>query len=124
VSNPVFTTLAPVRFATLAAGPYAALLAGAPLYLHAPFDARSFVSEFEACGPAHLVAPRALAEALAASGGAWRLASLILSGSGVAGLPPIDNGGALVDLDGLSELARATIAPMMAAEPEKIARRA
>jgi hypothetical protein len=81
--DPILSTLAPVSFAGLAAGPYAALLAGCALHLHGPFDAAAFLATFETRAPTHLVAPVALAEALAADGplGLNAISSLMLAGA-------------------------------------------
>ena len=77
---PIITTIAPVTFAGLAAGPVAALLAGAPLLLHGPFASAGFAALLQRAGPAHLVAPAALLPALQRAGLAHAAtrASLIL----------------------------------------------
>ena len=77
----ILTTLSCASAAGLAAGPLAALAAGARLVFHAPFDARGFLAALEAVAPAHLVIPGALAPALRAAGALakGRISSLILS---------------------------------------------
>ncbi len=77
----ILTTLSCASAAGLAAGPLAALDAGARLVFHAPFDARGFLAALEAAAPAHLVIPEALAPALLAAGALTkgRISSLILS---------------------------------------------
>lgn len=77
---PIVTTIAPVTFAGLVAGPVAALLAGAPLFLHGPFATAGFTSLLERIRPAHLVAPAAMLPALRHAGllTAETLASLVL----------------------------------------------
>ena len=107
--DPIVSTLAPVSFSALAAGPFAALLAGCSLHLHGPFDGEQFLAECDACAPAHLVAPRALALALATDGllESARLASLMIK-DGVAGLSlSAQSGAPVIDLDGLTALAPA-----------------
>jgi non-ribosomal peptide synthetase component F len=76
----IVTTLAPVSFAGLVAGPVAALLAGAPLLLHGPFAAADFTALVAGAGPAHLVVPAAILPMLQGAGflDAEMLASLIL----------------------------------------------
>lgn len=65
---PLVSAILPASFAGLVAGPAAALIAGAPLVLHAPFDARQLLTICEALRPVHLIAPVMLAEEFAASG--------------------------------------------------------
>ncbi len=110
--DPIFSALALSGFAGLAAGPFAALLAGCPLHLHGPFDADGFIAGLDACAPAHLAAPRALAEALCADGrpAAASFASLMLTG----GARPLFAAPAnipVIDLDGLGGFATARRAP-------------
>lgn len=66
--SPSLSTLAPARFAGLVAGPLAALVSGAPLVLHGPFNAAALVNLVDALGPSHLIAPGALLEPLSRSG--------------------------------------------------------
>ena len=77
---PIVTTIAPTTFAGLCAGPVAALLAGAPLILHGPFQSAEFSTLLRRWSPAHLVAPSALLAALRGAQlvNSQRLASLIL----------------------------------------------
>lgn len=65
--TPLLSTLVPVSFAGLVAGPIAGLGAGAPLVLHAPLDAARLMDMIGAAGPVHLVAPAALAQDVSAS---------------------------------------------------------
>ncbi len=83
----ILTTISCASAAGLAAGPLAALAAGARLVFHAPFDSRGFLAEVEAACPVHLVIPEALAPALEVAGALskGRFSSLILS---CAGGPP------------------------------------
>ena len=76
----IFSTLAPASFAGLVAGPFASLLAGAPLHLHGPFDAARFAETLGRPAPCHLVIPGALLPMLrtARLAGTDRLASLLL----------------------------------------------
>ncbi len=111
--DPIISTLAPVRFGALAAGPFTALLAGCALHLHAPFDAEAFLAEFDAHAPAHLVVPAALAQALAAGGGmqGGRVASLMVSGKphayvGIEDVP-------VIDIDALAPLAKYQAPPIL-----------
>lgn len=101
--NPIVSTLAPIRFGALAAGPFAALLAGCALHFHGPFDAEAFVSQIGTDKPAHLVAPQVLAAALARDG--WlatsRQASLMLSGGDALFEAP--TGMPVIELDRLKE---------------------
>lgn len=78
--SPILSTLAPARFAGLVAGPLAALVSGAPLVLHGPFNAAALVQLVESLGPSHLIAPGALLAPLAQSGllDGPRLASVTL----------------------------------------------
>jgi hypothetical protein len=77
---PIVTTIAPASFAGLCAGPVAALLAGAPLLLHGPFQSAEFSTLLRRWAPAHLVSPATLLGALngARLVGPQTLASLIL----------------------------------------------
>ncbi len=77
---PIVTTIAPTTFAGLCAGPIAALLAGAPLLLHGPFQSAEFSTLLRRWAPAHLVSPSTLLGALngARLVGPQTLASLIL----------------------------------------------
>ena len=55
--TPIFSTLPPMRFASLVAGPVSALLSGAALHFDGPFDAAAFFKACERAGHAHLIAP-------------------------------------------------------------------
>ncbi len=93
----VLTTLSCASAAGLAAGPLAALISGARLVFHAPFDTRSFQTALDAAAPVHLVAPDAVAPAFDAAGllNHGRIASLVLSCASEPEAPRID--GALGD---------------------------
>jgi len=93
----ILTTLSCASAAGLAAGPLAALISGARLVFHAPFDARSFQAALDAAAPVHLVAPEAVAAAFEEAGflDHGRLASLILSCPSEPEAPPVE--GALGD---------------------------
>ncbi len=82
----ILTTLSCASAAGLAAGPLAALVGGARLMFHAPFDARGFLAAVEEAAPVHLVIPEALASTLHAAGALSeaQIASLILSGGGAS----------------------------------------
>ncbi len=112
---PIITTLAPSSFAGLVAGPFASLLAGAPLLLHGPFDAAAFVQTIDSCEPAHVIVPSSLLPMCEAAGlvRATRIASLVLVSRAQAashfleppsfaaglGLPPV------IDLYAIGEIA-------------------
>lgn len=65
--TPIVSTIPPASFAGLVAGPIAALVAGAPFVLHAPFDAAQCMALIEALRPVHMIVPAALSEAIAHS---------------------------------------------------------
>jgi hypothetical protein len=65
---PILSLCAPSSLAALAAGPLAALLAGAPLHFLAPFTAARFLATLDALGPARLVAPASILADLDRSG--------------------------------------------------------
>jgi hypothetical protein len=77
----IVSTLSCASAAGLATGPLAALVAGARLTFHAPFDARVFLAMLEAAAPVHLVVPDTLARMLQAGGvlDTGLISSLILS---------------------------------------------
>lgn len=77
---PVISTIYPTSFAGLVAGPVAALAAGAPLALHAPFDAQSLIATINDLRPSHLIAPAMIGDELAEAGLLTRdhLTSLVL----------------------------------------------
>lgn len=62
--RPIICTLPPASFVGLAAGPIAALLAGASLAWRLPFDSESFLRSLDAAAPVCLVAPIGLASSL------------------------------------------------------------
>lgn len=76
--TPILSTLPPVTFAGLIAGPLAALLSGATLHLDGPFDARTFLKRRDDAGPAHLVIPAAVAAEFSRAGLFEGLASAVL----------------------------------------------
>lgn len=100
---PMVSAILPASFAGLACGPAAALIAGAPLVLHAPFDAEKFVAICEALHPVHLVAPVMMSEEIAASGLVHgdRLASLVLLAryKHMPGEIPAEPPGGLIETD-------------------------
>jgi hypothetical protein len=59
--TPILSTLAPVSAAGFIAGPCAALLSGASLYLHGPFSEEDFLAARNQAESAHLVLPASLA---------------------------------------------------------------
>jgi hypothetical protein len=76
--TPIVSTLPPVRFASLVAGPVAALLLGAALHLDGPFEAQAFLKSCERAGRAHLIAPALFGADFAQAGVTKNLASLTL----------------------------------------------
>jgi acyl-CoA synthetase (AMP-forming)/AMP-acid ligase II len=88
--QPILSTLSPISFAGLVAGPLAALLAGTQLVLHAPFERAALVADLGKLAPCHLLAPAALLPALARERVAAprHCASLILAGAGKAETEP------------------------------------
>ena len=107
MKDPIFTTLAPVRFGALAAGPFAALLAGCALHCHAPFDAQRFLVELDAMAPAHLVAPWALAKLVSGEGFAAgaALASLMATGAPASANTNASGATPIIDIDALAGFA-------------------
>jgi acyl-CoA synthetase (AMP-forming)/AMP-acid ligase II len=77
-TTPILSTLPPTSFAGLVAGPFAALLSGARLYLHGPFAADDFMRCREQAGNAHLVVPAAIAPDLCNAAILDGLASAVL----------------------------------------------
>ncbi|MDB5508149.1 MAG: putative AMP-dependent synthetase [Hyphomicrobiales bacterium] len=63
-NEPILSTLSPMSFAGLVAGPIAALLAGAQCALHAPFESTRLSAEFDMLAPCHVVAPARIASLL------------------------------------------------------------
>lgn len=76
--TPILCTLPPTSFAGLVAGPFAALLSGATLHLHGPFDARDFLEMRDRLASPHLVVPLAVAGELMHADALTGLASAIL----------------------------------------------
>ncbi|MDE2579768.1 MAG: AMP-binding protein [Hyphomicrobiales bacterium] len=66
--QPVASLLSPASLAGFIAGPVAALLAGTPLHMQAPFDSGAMLTMLDKIGPAHLVAPDAILPEIARSG--------------------------------------------------------
>ena len=77
-AHPVLSTLAPVTLAGLVSGPMAAWIAGAPIWLHGPFDSRRFAEALERARRAHVIAPAGLAAHLAAAAASGACVSLTL----------------------------------------------
>jgi hypothetical protein len=76
--TPILCTLPPTSFAGLVAGPFAALLSGAALHLHGPFDARDFLKLRDRLARPHLVVPAAVAANLLQADAMAGLASAVL----------------------------------------------
>lgn len=76
--TPILSTLPPTSFAGLVAGPLAALLSGATLYLDGPFEAQAFLKRRDEVGHAHLVIPAAVAAEFLRAGVFEGLASAVL----------------------------------------------
>ena len=62
VGSPVLSTLAPVTLAGLISGPMAAWISAGTLWLHGPFECRTFAQTLERAGGAHVIAPASLAD--------------------------------------------------------------
>jgi len=77
-ATPILSTLPPTTFAGLVAGPFAALLSGAPLHLHGPFEADDFLKMRDNAGHAHLVVPARIAPDLLGAAVLEGLASTVL----------------------------------------------
>jgi acyl-CoA synthetase (AMP-forming)/AMP-acid ligase II len=108
--TPILSTLPPTSFAGLVAGPFAALLSGAALHLHGPFDARDFVAACNRLAHPHLVAPLAVAQDLLRSGVMHDVASATLVSHPAAEQPlqlpeTLEAPCALVDLYAIGETA-------------------
>ena len=67
-ATPLISTIAPLTYAGLAAGPLAMLLCGATLALHGPFDSARLTSQLADCPNARLLVPAALLPGLERSG--------------------------------------------------------
>ena len=76
--TPILSTLPPTSFAGLVAGPLAALLSGATLYLDGPFEAQAFLKRRDEAGHAHLVVPAGVAAEFSRAGIFEGLASAVL----------------------------------------------
>jgi hypothetical protein len=97
--TPIVSTLAPMRHAGLVAGPLAALAAGAPLHLHAPFGWRALDAALRGASRPLLVAPAALGEEIAARPDRPDLAGLALLRDAPGAEPaPLAPGLAALDL--------------------------
>lgn len=77
-TTPLFSCIPPTSFAGLVAGPFAAFLSGATLYLHGPFSADAFLEMRDRGGRAHLIVPAAVGSDLAAAAVLDGLASAVL----------------------------------------------
>ncbi|QXX76416.1 hypothetical protein [Methylovirgula sp. HY1] len=108
--TPILSTLPPVTFAGLVAGPLAALLSGAALYLDGPFDAENFLKRRDEAGHAHLIIPAAIATEFAGAGIFDGLASAVLlsrhsAGAAFAVPTAFDSPCPLIDLYAIDETA-------------------
>ena len=108
--TPILSTLPPTSFAGLAAGPFAALLSGATLYLHGPFAADDFLKTRDRAGHAHLVVPAAIAPDLAGAAILPGLASMVpvsrlSSDAGFTSPPSFASPCPVVDLYAIDEAA-------------------
>ncbi len=108
--TPILSTLPPVRFATLVAGPVASLLSGTALHFDGPFDAKAFLKACERAGRAHLIAPALFGSDAVRAGITDDLASLTLvSHMRLAGPPALPQAlatpCAVIDLYGFDETA-------------------
>jgi acyl-CoA synthetase (AMP-forming)/AMP-acid ligase II len=108
--TPILCTLPPTSFAGLVAGPIAALLSGAALHLHGPFDARDFLKTRQRLVHPHLVVPVGIATELLQADCMAGLASAILvsrasSQDGVRLPERLNAPCALVDLYAIDETA-------------------
>lgn len=64
----IVSTLPPASFAGLVAGPLLALITGANLHLHGPFQSQGLLDALRTQAPAHLLVPRALGPSLQDAG--------------------------------------------------------
>ena len=79
-STPLLSTIAPLTYAGLAAGPLAMLVCGAALDLHGPFDSARLLAQVAAQPQVQFVVPAALLAAIERSGmlGPDRLGGLVI----------------------------------------------
>ncbi len=108
--TPMLCTLPPTSFAGLVAGPFAALLSGAVLHLHGPFDAHDFLKTRDRLAHPHLIVPAAVAGDLLRAGVLSDLASAILVSrpsvqEAASMLERLDAPCALIDLYAIGEYA-------------------
>jgi acyl-CoA synthetase (AMP-forming)/AMP-acid ligase II len=108
--TPILSTLPLTSFAGLVAGPFAALLSGAALHLHGPFDARDFLAACGRLAHPHLVAPLVVARDFLRAGVMHDLASATLVSRPAAERPlqlpeRLEAPCALVDLYAIGETA-------------------
>lgn len=97
--RPIVSTLSLASVGGLLAGPVAALLAGAPLALFAPFDAAGLSAVLERAGPCHLLAPEAVGQDLVNAGLTEGLESLALTcAAGSTAAPALQGSGCPVAL--------------------------
>ncbi len=108
--TPIFSTLPPVRFASLVAGPVSTLLSGAALHFDGPFEAAAFLKACERAGRAHLIVPALFGQDFVQTGATKNLASLTLvsqmrSGDSLALPAMLASDCPLVDLYAFDEIA-------------------
>ncbi len=104
--TPILSTLPPVSCAGFVAGPCAALLSGATLYLHGPFSEEDFLAARNQMESAHLVLPVALASDFAGIFDGLASAVLVsrLAGGETFAPPPVlDAPCPIVDLYAIDE---------------------
>jgi acyl-CoA synthetase (AMP-forming)/AMP-acid ligase II len=109
-ATPILSTLPPTSFAGLATGPFAALLSGATLYLHGPFNAADFLKARDRAGQAHLIVPAIIAPDLRGAAVLDGLASCVLvsrlsAEAGFTAPPPFVCPCPLIDLYAIDEAA-------------------
>ncbi len=106
----ILSTLPPIRFASLVAGPIATLLSGAALHMDGPFESEAFLKACDRAGRAHLIAPSMFGPDFIRAGVTKNLASLTLvsnlkTGATPALLQPLAADCPIVDLYAVEEMA-------------------
>jgi hypothetical protein len=106
----ILSTLPPIRFASLVAGPIATLLSGAALHMDGPFESEAFLKACDRAGRAHLIAPSVFGPDFIKAGVTKNLASLTLvsnlkTGATPAQLQPLAADCPIVDLYAVEETA-------------------
>jgi hypothetical protein len=106
----ILSTIAPVSFAGLVAGPFLSMLAGASLHLHGPFATIEFLTTLEALDSAHVIVPGAMAGSIAEAGliDPCHMAALLLldrTSEARGALAPLGDarGVAIIDLHAFAE---------------------